>query len=122
MNKPSKEHLSKYILYGVLAAGLLGCAAFVLRPQQTGSLTAVIQVGDQVIQRIDLGDAQQEESFSILDQTGLPITFEIRDHAIRFLDSDCPDKVCVKSGFLKNDMDIASCLPNQTILTVELSR
>ena len=48
------------------------------------------------------------------------ITFQVRDHAIRFLSSDCPDKVCVNTGFLRNDLDVASCLPNRTSLFVSV--
>ena len=52
------------------------------------------------------------------EETGLPITFQIKDHAIRFLESNCPDKVCIHTGFLKNDLDVACCLPNQTTVLI----
>lgn len=72
-----------------------------------------------VFEEIPLGTAE-DGTFSILDSTGHNITFEIKDHAIRFLESDCPDQVCVNTGFVSQDMDLAACLPNQTVLSVEL--
>ena len=72
---------------------------------------------DREVRRVELATARDQE-FSILDETGLPVTFQVKDHAIRFLSSNCPDKVCVNTGFLKNDLEVACCLPNQTTLFV----
>ena len=105
-----------------LAIGLLLAAALVwmARPQPKGPrLVATVAVGNREVMSIDLMTAEDQE-FSILDETGLPITFQVREHAIRFLESDCPDKICIHTGFLKNDLDVASCLPNRTVLFVEL--
>ena len=57
-----------------------------------------------------------------LDETGLEITFQVQDHAIRFLSSDCPDKVCVNTGFLREDLQVATCLPNRTTLFLSVSQ
>ncbi|MEG0853230.1 MAG: NusG domain II-containing protein [Angelakisella sp.] len=107
------------LLYGILAVLVIASVAFLLRPQSDGGTIATIQVGRDKIMEIAL-DTAKDGTISIQEETGLPITFEVKDHAIRFLDSDCPDKVCVHSGFLKRDMDIASCLPNNTVLTVSV--
>ncbi|MEG1943783.1 MAG: NusG domain II-containing protein [Angelakisella sp.] len=114
MDKNKKTAL---LLYGVLAVLVIGSLLFLLRPAAPHGLVATVQVGDKKILELPLATAA-DGTISIKDETGLPITFEIRDHAIRFLDSDCPDKICIKSGFLHRDMDIASCLPNKTVLLV----
>lgn len=100
---------------------LLGAAVlWTARPKPRGPhLVATVAVGNEDVLSIDL-EAAEDREFSILDETGLPITFQVRDHAIRFLHSDCPDKVCVNTGFLKNDLDVACCLPNRTTLFVAL--
>ena len=72
---------------------------------------------DREVRRVDLATARDQE-FCILDESGLPVTFQVKDPHIRFLSSDCPDKVCVNTGFLKNDLEVACCLPNQTTLFV----
>ncbi len=46
------------------------------------------------------------------------VVIECRDGKVRFLSSDCPDKVCVLAGDLKKDGDWAACLPNLTFLEV----
>lgn len=114
----NKEKKTLVVTLALLVVVVAASSLFLLRPQSSGGRTATIQVGDRVIETIAL-DTAADGSFSIQDKAGLPITFEIKDHAIRFAESDCPDKVCVKSGYLSRDMDIASCLPNQTVLVVE---
>ena len=46
----------------------------------------------------------------------------MQDHAIRFLSSNCPDKVCVNTGFLREDLQVATCLPNRTTLFLSVSQ
>ena len=115
MRDEKKRRLVLWLLVGALLAV---SALWLLRPQAAGPrLGATITVGDREVRRVDLATAGDQE-FSILDETGLPVTFQVKDHAIRFLSSNCPDKVCVNTGFLKNDLEVACCLPNQTTLFI----
>lgn len=41
---------------------------------------------------------------------------EIAGGKIRFLSSDCPDRLCVKSGWLDRSGDIAACVPNRVVI------
>lgn len=115
MRDEKKRRLVLWLLVGALLAA---SALWLLRPQASGPrLVATVTVGDREVRRVELATAGDQE-FSILDETGLPVTFQVKDHAIRFLSSDCPDKVCVNTGFLKNDLEVACCLPNQTTLFI----
>lgn len=120
MEQGKKTRLLLWLGVGVLLAASLLWLAWQTQPREQGpQLVATISVGEQEVRRIDLAAAGDQE-FSILDETGLPITFQIRDHAIRFLESDCPDKICINTGFLRDDLAVACCLPNQTTLFVSL--
>lgn len=55
-------------------------------------------------------ELDKNKTFSISEKPN--IVFEIQDDKIRFLSSDCPDKICVKSGFLGTSGQMAACLPN----------
>ena len=104
-------------LWLAVAAALAASLLWLCRPQTKEHTVAAITVGEKTLRTIDLASAKDQE-FSILEETGLPITFQIKDHAIRFLESNCPDKVCIHTGFLKNDLDVACCLPNQTTVLI----
>lgn len=115
-----KEQKGRVLLYAALALAALSSLLFLLRggDVRPAGPVAVIQVNGEELMRIELEKAG-DGAFSIADTAGKQITFEIRDHAIRFLSSDCPDKICVHSGFQRRDGDVACCLPNQTVLIVE---
>ncbi len=114
---PKQSSPLRLALWLAVALALGGSMLWLARPQAEGRVVASITVGEETVRTIDLTKAKDQE-FSILEETGKPITFQIKDHAIRFLESDCPDKVCINTGFLKNDLDVACCLPNQTALLV----
>ena len=46
------------------------------------------------------------------------VQFEIKDKKIRFLKSDCPDKVCVNTGFIGTAGQTAVCLPNAVSIKI----
>ncbi|MBN2018115.1 MAG: NusG domain II-containing protein [Candidatus Cloacimonetes bacterium] len=44
------------------------------------------------------------------------MVIEVKGGKIRVKDSDCPQKICVKHGWLKFANDVIVCLPNETII------
>jgi hypothetical protein len=77
---------------------------------------AEIYYKSQLIKTVAL-DNGKDETFSIpqnphvvfhLDKTG----------TIAFEESDCPDKICVKTGKLSRVGETAACLPNEIILKI----
>lgn len=47
------------------------------------------------------------------------VEFEVRDGAIAFVASDCPDQVCVNSGYLHTSGQTAACLPNRVVIRIQ---
>ena len=43
---------------------------------------------------------------------------EIKDHKARFINSPCPNKICIHSGWLEGINDIAACLPNGVSVSI----
>lgn len=54
--------------------------------------------------------------FSVEQRPG--VIFHIQNGAIAFLSSDCPDKICVRMGYIHNSGQTAACLPNGVIVQV----
>lgn len=40
------------------------------------------------------------------------VIFTVKDGAIAFTHSDCPDQICVREGWLSTQGQFAACLPN----------
>ena len=67
----------------------------------------------KVIKKVDLS---RPSEFSLPDIPN--ITFEVKDNSIAFIHSDCPDKICVKTGFISHAGSSAACLPNKTVVRI----
>lgn len=78
---------------------------------------AVITQNGQVIEQIDL-DAVTKPREIILPGKYNEI-IEVEKGRIRFKHADCPDKICVNTGWLEKAGDTAVCLPNRAVVTIE---
>ena len=50
-------------------------------------------------------------------QNGMEI--EVKEGKIRVKDSNCPQKICMKHGWLRYANDVIVCLPNKTIIYLQ---
>ncbi len=74
---------------------------------------AVIMLNHKIVKEILL---DHDETFSLPERPH--VVFEINHNRIRFQHSDCPDLICVRSGYLDTPGQMAACLPNGLILKV----
>ncbi|MDR3280063.1 MAG: NusG domain II-containing protein [Synergistaceae bacterium] len=74
---------------------------------------AEISVDGRVVARMAL---DRDASYS---PGGLPsVRVAVRGGAVGFVGSDCPDKICVHTGFLARPGQSAACLPNRVVVRV----
>ncbi len=83
-------------------------------------ITAIIKQKDKVIKKINLSNLENREVFNISGTHKVSIVAE--KNRICFLESDCPDKICVKTGWLSHSGEIAVCLPNKIIIKLEQNK
>lgn len=83
---------------------------------------AVIKQDGKIIKRIDLSKVEKKQQFKInykeADHEGYNI-IEVDKNSIKFVDANCPDKVCVKAGTLTKPGETAACLPHKLIIIIE---
>lgn len=87
--------------------------------QQTDKLMAVISQNNRVIEKIDLNQVSEAREIAIGGQYQEIVRVE--KGRIRFLQADCPDKICVNTGWLSRPGDMAVCLPNRVVVKIELN-
>ena len=99
------------ILLAVIAA-LAAVSFFVPRAVGGGEKYAEITVDGETVYR---------ERLSVDNEITLDngIKIKIENGEAYFLESNCKDKTCIKSGKLKNTGNVAACLPNKTVLSVK---
>jgi hypothetical protein len=81
---------------------------------------AVIRHKDEIVDIINLDSLKQAKRITISGDYEVNLVAE--KGRIRFEKSDCPDKLCVNTGWLTKKGDVAVCLPNRIIVKIEGAR
>lgn len=101
------------IIAVIFAAALAGSLLIFRTPRGN---TVNIKSGGKIIYTIDLSEAEDCE-FDI-EYNGGVNTVEIKDHMIHVKEADCPDGICIKTGWIGGQTGAAPivCLPNRLVI------
>jgi hypothetical protein len=101
----------------ILTAALLSAALVISLMwslfNRNAALAATIIIDGSVAEIIEIEDSS---IFSLPERPN--VVFEIRNGTIAFVSSDCPDKICIKTGFIRHGGQFAACLPNGVVLRI----
>ena len=103
------------IIAAVAVAGLLLWAVLRGAFAQPG-VYAEIYYQSKLVETVAL-ETGAEESFSI-EELPKVVFHRYADGSIAFLESDCPDKVCIHAGKLRQVGEMAACLPNEVYMKI----
>ncbi len=101
----------------ILCTLLLAAALLLLWPAPGGELTAVVMQDGKVLHRIALNGIEKPIEIEVDGAYHNHIIAE--NGRIRFESADCPDKICVNTGWLNRAGQSAACLPNKTLIVIE---
>ena len=97
----------------IVIAGAVALGAYFLLNSGNKGVYGEILHENTLIERVDLsGDGV----FTV--QGFENVVFEVREGAIAFKSSDCPDKICVNTGYINRAGQSAVCLPNRLTLRI----
>ena len=111
----------KGIIYGAcLAAALIICIIwiFIQKNRIVTQPVAYIYQDGQLIRTIELYNVESEYSFDIECTDGGSNTVCVKPGSIGITYADCPDKVCVKTGFISSDAVPVVCLPHRLMIQI----
>jgi len=101
-------------IFIILAIVIIATTAiFLLQPKQKGNV-AVVTYNGSVIMEIDLG----KDAVYHID-ADLPVTLEVIDGRIRFIDPQCPDKLCEGFGLIGEEYEYAICMPAKVSVQIK---
>lgn len=75
--------------------------------------------------RVEITDAEtitlplDKDGTYKISEGKLPVTLEVSEGRIRFVDSQCPDHICEGYGWLSKEHDQAVCMPAGVVVSVE---
>lgn len=82
----------------------------------SGGYTAEIYQDGRLLYSISLSDISQSRTFDIVSSEGGINEIEIRPGCIGIISADCPDKLCVRQGFISDGKIPVTCLPNRLVI------
>ena len=101
-----------YLIIIVLVLGIAASLYIFLNKKSSGN--AVLKYGNNQSMDIDLSKDRKID----LESNGIEIHLDIKDGAIAFIHSECPDHICERFGYIKNIGESAICLPAQASVTI----
>jgi len=81
-----------------------------------GGLIADIYQSGELIASIPLNEVRETYRFTVTGDEGHVNEIEIRPGSIGIISADCPDKLCVRQGFISDSRLPVTCLPNRVVI------
>ncbi len=104
-----------FALVVLVLAAVIFIAVRVLHPNEGSGLQAVVDFGSGVSETLPL-DKDHDYLYDVGDYV---VHLQVKDGAIAFQDSQCPDHVCEQFGWLDKDGAWAACVPAGVYVVVE---
>jgi len=105
------------LIITLLVIALTSFAAINLWGKEQQVTTAEISLNGELIQQIDLQSLTELKEFSVQGPLGSSV-IQVRHGEARILSSPCPDKICVKMGWVKLPGQSAICMPNRILVHI----
>ena len=124
MTEGSKNIKTKRIPTRVWVAGIavfflvcaVGTAILFLRK---GGTVANVYRDNECIYSVDLSLVTEGFEKTFTDEKGHTNTIRVEKGRIRMIEADCPDKVCVDTGWISTRAVPIVCLPHHLVIRVE---
>jgi len=113
----NKKELMLLAAITILIALTAGGIRYYQQIKPVESTIAVITQDGQLVERLDLQQVTKPRQIILPGKYHEII--EVEPGRIRFKQADCPDKICVHTGWLEEPGDVAVCMPNRAVVKIE---
>jgi hypothetical protein len=111
------DKITAIVIAGLVVISSIGVMAFMYLSKGSHHIAEIKQDG-KVIRTIDLDSVAQTEDIRISYGDEYNI-IRVEKGKIRIIDADCPDKLCVKTGWIKEPGQSVICLPHKLIIKIQ---
>jgi hypothetical protein len=87
-----------------------------------GGQTATLEISSPSVKKIIPLDGSFNGTIMIRAEDGGFNVVEVKGKAARVKDADCPDRLCVRQGWLSKPGDQAVCLPHRLVVRIRGDR
>lgn len=85
----------------------------------SGARVAVISVDSKKVRQVMLSGDIKTERFDVRGNDGDINTLEVKDGRIRIKSANCPDQICVRTGFISKPGETIVCLPHRLVVEIQ---
>ena len=117
MNTEKNSKTLALFLSAFLILVTIVCLLYLLLLSRSyGSYVADIYQDGQLLESISLGQVQESYTIEIKGDYGYTNRIEVHPGEIGVIWADCPDRLCVRQGFLETTAIPIVCLPNRLVI------
>ncbi|MDI6601178.1 MAG: NusG domain II-containing protein [Thermoanaerobacteraceae bacterium] len=104
----------RILIAAVIIFSVAGFAYSILRPAMQGD-TVYIEVDGKLYEALPL---DQDKTVTVhVDGDGYNVV-EIKDGRVRISDANCPDRLCVRQGWINEAGENIICLPHRVVVRI----
>lgn len=112
----------KYLVCGILLVAIVSAAFLyfhgLAQYPANGPCYAVIMVQGKRVAMLELAEGQAGRMLNLQGKIG-PATVEVGGGRIRMLEAPCPDKICIRRGWIEKTGDSIICIPNEIHIFIQ---
>lgn len=102
----------------VILSLLLTCLFFILKPLNQDGKKTLYLISKNGKHKVKF----ENKKIDLSKKYGKNIILEIKDGKARFLKSDCPNKLCIKYGWVENCGEMSACVPNKIAIQIRCDK
>jgi len=106
------------IIIALIFAAAAAAMLFFRPAGKGGEYVAKVTVNNKEIMTIELYKHTGDEFIDLSEIAGVPVTLQVTDSKIRFVNSKCPDHICEGYGYISEEYQSAVCMPFKTAVTI----
>lgn len=103
------------LILALLLLAVLTAAFFMQRRTDREGVKAVIQVGGQEKQELDLS---KDREFWVGDPEVGRNLIRVEDGTVAVVQADCPNQICVHTGPISREGEVITCLPHGVMIYI----
>ena len=108
------KNISKLIIVSLLIICIIWIV--IIKYNAVNGKTASISVNGDIIYTLNLDETQ---NLNIHGENNIILEVECGNGQIKVVSSECPDKICVKKGFISMTNENIVCLPAKIIIKID---
>lgn len=113
------KKLDYIVIIGLIVVSLLssGVILYISAQKKYQSEYVEISVNGKLYKKVSFNNST-EEIIDVKTELGENIV-KISKGKVQILDADCPDKICVKDGYIEEPGELLVCLPHKVIVEIK---